>query len=172
MYQIPPVHEMDDEAIMSALLERKGFYTCDDRKDTARRFIKALNVFLENEGKKPEDAGLKITTFDLENKNTITVRDIVVYSLCEHHLFPFKNIIEVQYRPHGKVLGLSKIPRIARFYGQQCTSAEKLADAIARDIFERGMRSVYVRIKSYHTCCCARGVEKEVEMITEASYEM
>lgn len=151
------------------ILKRLGFEAEEDRARSPERFLKVIEHFMQNEKKGVPD--FEITTFPVKYNNRIEVNKIITWSSCEHHLLPFKNEIDVVYIPSGKVLGLSKIPRIVDFFSTQYTSAEKLVTRIADFILNiEKLNPKYVKVtcKSYHTYCGARGVGKEVEMITTA----
>lgn len=155
-----------------SVLREVGFFNDgrDDRKDTPRRWLKAIREFMHNE---LNPLSTNLTVFDRPQgyEREIVVDDIVVWSLCEHHLFPFRNMVKVSYTPSSKIVGLSKIPRIVEYVAKRPTSAERLAADIASYIMQvPGLHplEVSVEIASEHTCCSARGVGKEVKMITRA----
>jgi len=100
--------------------------------------------------------------FKEEHDNMIMVRDIELYSLCEHHLLPFFGKAHVAYIPNGKIVGLSKIPRIVDVYARRLQVQERLteeiADGLCRVVNPSG---VGVVIEAYHLCMMMRGVEKQ-----------
>ena len=100
--------------------------------------------------------------FASDNDQMILVKDIELYSLCEHHLLPFIGKCHVAYLPNGKVLGLSKIARIVEMYARRLQIQENLtkqiADAIAQTTQGLG---VGVIIEAKHTCMTMRGIEKQ-----------
>ena len=100
--------------------------------------------------------------FKEEHDNMIMVRDIEVYSLCEHHMLPFFGKAHVAYIPNGKIVGLSKIPRIVDVYARRLQVQERLteeiADGLCRVVKPSG---VGVVIEAYHLCMMMRGVEKQ-----------
>jgi GTP cyclohydrolase IA len=100
--------------------------------------------------------------FEEAHENMVMVRDIELYSLCEHHLLPFFGKAHVAYIPAGKVLGLSKIPRIVDVFARRLQVQERLTEQIAQaltDVLEP--RGVGVVIEAYHLCMMMRGVEKQ-----------
>jgi len=100
--------------------------------------------------------------FKEEHDNMIMVRDIELYSLCEHHMLPFFGKAHVAYIPNGKIVGLSKIPRIVDVYARRLQVQERLTEQIAeglcRVLNPSGMGVV---IEAYHLCMMMRGVEKQ-----------
>ena len=100
--------------------------------------------------------------FTVDNKNMIIVKDINYYSLCEHHLLPFMGKVHVGYIPDGKVLGLSKIPRIVDIYARRLQLQEQLTDQIAQSITNfLNPIGVGVIVEGEHMCMKMRGVQKQ-----------
>jgi len=100
--------------------------------------------------------------FTEKHENMICVRDIEIYSLCEHHLLPFFGRAHVAYLPNGKIVGLSKIPRVVEVFARRLQVQERLTDQIA-DALCRVLKplGVGVVIEAYHLCMMMRGVEKQ-----------
>ena len=100
--------------------------------------------------------------FTVDNQDMIIVKDINYYSLCEHHLLPFMGKVHVGYIPNGKVLGLSKIPRIVDIYARRLQLQEQLTHQIAQSITEfLNPKGVGVVIEGEHMCMRMRGVQKQ-----------
>ncbi|MEP6551551.1 MAG: GTP cyclohydrolase I FolE, partial [Gemmatimonadales bacterium] len=100
--------------------------------------------------------------FREEHDNMIMVRDIELYSLCEHHMLPFFGKAHVAYIPNGKILGLSKIPRIVDVYARRLQVQERLTEQIAEGLCRvLNPSGVGVVIEAYHLCMMMRGVEKQ-----------
>jgi GTP cyclohydrolase IA len=100
--------------------------------------------------------------FKEEHDNMIMVRDIELYSLCEHHMLPFFGKAHVAYIPNGKIVGLSKIPRIVDVYARRLQVQERLTEQIAEGLCRVLQPSgVGVVIEAYHLCMMMRGVEKQ-----------
>ncbi len=100
--------------------------------------------------------------FATENDDMVIVKDIELYSMCEHHLLPFIGKCHVGYLPKGKVIGLSKIARIVDLYGRRLQIQENLTKQIADAVQEAtGAVGVAVVIEAKHLCMMMRGVEKQ-----------
>jgi GTP cyclohydrolase I len=100
--------------------------------------------------------------FEEAHENMVMVRDIELYSLCEHHLLPFFGKAHVAYIPDGKIVGLSKIPRIVDVFARRLQVQERLTEQIAHAVEEvLEPRGVGVVIEAYHLCMMMRGVEKQ-----------
>ncbi len=100
--------------------------------------------------------------FAQEHVSMILVRDIEMYSLCEHHLLPFYGQAHVAYVPDGRIVGLSKLPRIVEVFARRLQVQERLTDQIADAVMEvLSPRGVGVVIEAAHLCMMMRGVEKQ-----------
>ncbi|MGH8506825.1 MAG: GTP cyclohydrolase I FolE [Stenotrophobium sp.] len=100
--------------------------------------------------------------FDSANDEMVIVRDIELYSLCEHHLLPFIGKCHVAYLPNGRVIGLSKIPRIVDMYARRLQIQENLTKQIGDCIQQvTGAKGVAVTIEAKHLCSMMRGVQKQ-----------
>ena len=108
--------------------------------------------------------------FDDRHDNMIMVRDIELYSMCEHHLLPFFGKAHIAYIPNGRILGLSKLPRIVDMFARRLQVQERLTSEIAAAVQESvNPRGVGVVIEASHLCMMMRGVEKQNSMtITSA----
>ena len=108
--------------------------------------------------------------FHEENEDMIIVKDINYYSLCEHHLLPFMGKVHVGYIPNGKVLGLSKIPRIIDMFSRRLQLQERLTHEIANNINNfLKPKGVAVVIDGEHLCMRMRGVEKQNAIMQTSS---
>ena len=134
--------------------------------DTPKRAAKAFK-YLNNGYEKNLTEVLNDAVFTAETEDMVIVKDIELYSLCEHHLLPFIGKCHVGYLPQGKVLGLSKVARIVDMYARRLQIQEKLtkqiADAIETAIDARG---VAVVIEAKHLCMMMRGVAKQNSVMT------
>ncbi|HBA66792.1 MAG TPA: GTP cyclohydrolase I FolE [Methylococcaceae bacterium] len=155
------------EEYFSKIIEAVGEdVTREGLVDTPKRASDAFK-FLNNGYEKNLDDVLNGAIFQADTEDMVIVKDIELYSLCEHHLLPFIGKCHVGYLPQGKVLGLSKVARIIDMYARRLQIQEKLtkqiADAIEKSINARG---VAVVIEAKHLCMMMRGVEKQNSVMT------
>jgi len=100
--------------------------------------------------------------FDEQHENMIMVRDIELYSMCEHHLLPFFGVAHIAYIPNGRIIGLSKLPRIVEVFARRLQVQERLTEQVAQAV-DDAVRplGVGVVIEASHLCMMMRGVEKQ-----------
>lgn len=110
--------------------------------------------------------------YDEENNNMVIVKDIELYSMCEHHLIPFFGKCHVGYIPQGKIIGLSKIPRIVDMFARRLQVQERLTTQIAQTLQQvLNPVGIGVVVEAHHLCSMMRGVEKQnSSMVTSAMY--
>ncbi len=138
-------------------------------KDTPARVAKAYEFLLKGYQTDPGKI-LKQAVFDLDANNMIVVRDIEVYSLCEHHLLPFFGRCHIGYIPRGKVIGVSKLARLVDCYARRLQIQERLTQQIARAIRDAvNAEGVGVVIEAQHLCMMMRGVEKQNSLMTTSA---
>jgi GTP cyclohydrolase I len=108
--------------------------------------------------------------FDVDYSEMVVVRDIPFYSLCEHHLLPFFGTASVAYIPRGRVVGLSKIPRIVEMYSRRLQVQERLTQQIAQFLQDRlDPQGVGVVMEATHLCAAMRGVRKPGTIMTTSA---
>ncbi len=128
---------------------------------TPERFEKALRYLTSGYRQDPEKI-LNNAMFSVGYDEMVVVKDIEVYSLCEHHLLPFFGKCHVAYLPNKKVVGLSKIARLVNMYARRLQIQERLTNQIATTIQEQlKPQGVGVIIEARHLCMVMRGVEKQ-----------
>jgi GTP cyclohydrolase I len=129
--------------------------------NTPERYLQAMG-YLTSGYQCDLQALLTSALFTVDYDEMVIVRDIEVYSLCEHHLLPFFGRCHVAYLPKGKVLGLSKIPRLVDAFARRLQVQERLTTQIAQTIQEWiKPEGVGVVIEAQHLCMMMRGVEKQ-----------
>jgi GTP cyclohydrolase I len=138
----------------------------DGLQDTPERAAKAMQYLTRGYTQSVEEV-VNNAIFDTENNQMILVKDIELYSLCEHHLLPFIGKCHVAYIPTGKVIGLSKIARIVDMFARRLQIQENLTKQIADTLMTAvSPAGVGVIIEAKHLCMMMRGVEKQNSMMT------
>jgi len=143
--------------------EREGLKRTPER--IARMYAELLSGYQMDPVKVVNDA-----LFDVKYDEMVLVRDIEFYSLCEHHMLPFMGRVHVAYIPDGKVLGLSKIPRIVDLYARRLQVQERMTRQIAdfvRDLLHP--QGVAVVVEALHLCMSMRGVQKHNARLTTSA---
>lgn len=136
--------------------------------ETPRRVDESFNLLFSGYKQKPEDL---LTVFDGENYDEmIVLKDIEFYSMCEHHVLPFFGKAHIGYIPDGKIIGLSKIPRLIEIFARRLQNQERLTTQIAdamQDLLNP--KGVAVVIEAKHFCMMARGVQKQSSEVTTSA---
>jgi GTP cyclohydrolase I len=137
--------------------------------DTPERAAKAMEFLTRGYRQKLEDV-INNAVFTVEDNHMVIVKDIELYSLCEHHMLPFFGKCHIGYIPEGKVLGVSKLARIVDLFARRIQIQERLTNQVANSIMDTlAPEGVGVVIEAQHLCMMMRGVEKQNScMITSA----
>jgi GTP cyclohydrolase I len=157
-----PASEATTQELLRELLLRLGE---DPDRDgllrTPERMQKSLE-YLTKGYQQDADKVLQGALFDVPYDEMVIVKDIEMFSLCEHHMLPFFGKVHVAYIPNGKVLGLSKIPRLVDIFARRLQVQERLTVQIAETIQSAiNPQGVGVVIEARHLCVMMRGVEKQ-----------
>lgn len=137
---------------------------------TPERVAKALQYLTHGYDLDPASI-LRGAMFEEEYSQMVVVKDIEVYSMCEHHMLPFFGKAHVAYIPNGHIVGLSKIPRVVDIYARRLQVQERLTNEI-RDCIQETLTPVGVAvvIECKHLCMCMRGVQKQNSVTTTSAF--
>ena len=137
---------------------------------TPERAAKAMQFLTQGYDQDPEEI-LQSALFDESYNEMVLVKDIEVYSLCEHHLLPFFGKAHVAYIPNGKVVGLSKIPRVIDVFARRLQVQERLTHEILESI-DKALepQGVAIIIEARHMCMMMRGVQKQNSVTTTSAF--
>ena len=143
-------------------LEREGL------RGTAERVARMYTELLQGTHEDPREY-LQVV-FDEQHDEMVVVRDVPFSSLCEHHMLPFHGRVHAAYIPHGKVVGLSKIPRVIEAFARRLQVQERMTSQIADLLMEElDAHGVGVVVEASHTCMTMRGIKKPgALMVTSA----
>jgi GTP cyclohydrolase I len=150
------------EPLIESMLKELGEDAArDGLQNTPRRVAQAMRFFTSGYEQDPKQL-LNNALFDVEYDEMVLIRDIDFYSLCEHHMVPFFGKAHVGYIPAGKVVGLSKIPRIVEMFARRLQVQERLSTQVA-EVLEDVLapRGVGVVVEAKHLCMMMRGVEQQ-----------
>lgn len=155
------------EQLYTQLLTELGEDTArEGLRDTPARAANAMRYLTKGYNENLDDI-INGALFDTEMNEMVIIKDIELYSMCEHHLLPFIGKCHVGYLPNKKVIGLSKVARIIDFFARRLQIQERLTDEIAECIEHiTGARGVAVIIEAKHLCMMMRGVEKQNSVMT------
>jgi GTP cyclohydrolase I len=170
--RVAPLHPSDDDepafadAPYAALVREQLALLGEDAEReglvrTPERVAKAMR-FLTSGYEMTVESVVGSALFEEEHENMVMVRDIELYSLCEHHMLPFFGKAHVAYIPNGRIVGLSKLPRIVDVFARRLQVQERLTEQVATAIDDvLAPRGVGVVIEAEHMCMMMRGVEKQ-----------
>ena len=134
--------------------------------DTPKRAAKAFHFITQGYRQNLDDL-INGAVFTSDTDEMVIVRNIEMYSLCEHHMLPFIGKCHVAYIPQGKVLGLSKIARVVDYFARRLQIQEKLTKEVAQCVNSAiGAQGVGVVIEAQHMCMMMRGVQKQNSIMT------
>jgi GTP cyclohydrolase I len=128
---------------------------------TPERVEKSMRWLTRGYGLSVQDA-IGSAVFEEDHHNMVLVKDIEMYSMCEHHLLPFFGKVHVAYIPNGRIVGLSKLPRVVEVFARRLQVQERLTEQIAHALMDvLRPQGVAVVIEAAHLCMMMRGVEKQ-----------
>lgn len=137
---------------------------------TPERASKAIQ-FLTSGYKMDAEAVLKSALFDEDYSEMVIVKDIELYSMCEHHILPFFGKAHIAYIPNGQIVGLSKLPRVVDIFARRLQVQERLTDQIVNAINNvLRPQGVAVVIEASHMCMMMRGVQKQNSVTTTSAF--
>jgi GTP cyclohydrolase I len=156
-----PAHGPFEQLVHGMLVQLGEDPARDGLRQTPARVATSLRWLTRGYQMSVEDV-IGDAVFEERHENMILVRDIEIYSLCEHHLLPFFGRAHVAYLPDGRIVGLSKIPRLVEVFARRLQVQERLTDQVAEALC-RVLQplGVGVVIEAYHLCMMMRGVEKQ-----------
>jgi len=143
--------------------EREGLVKTPNR-------VAAALEFLTSGARTDPDTVINEAIFTQETNSMVIVKNIEVYSLCEHHMLPFFGRCHIGYIPTGKVFGVSKLARLADMYARRLQLQERLTEQISQAVMETvGATGVGVMIEAQHLCMMMRGVQKQNSVMVTSS---
>ncbi len=158
-----------EELVRELLIEMGEDVSREGLEKTPARVAKAIE-FLTSGYRKSAEEAINGAIFTTGSNDMVIVRDIEVYSMCEHHILPFFGRCHIGYVADGKVLGVSKLARIIDLYARRLQIQERLTQEIAEEIKRAvGAQGVGVVMECRHLCMMMRGVEKQNSVMTTSA---
>ena len=114
------------------------------------------------------DSNSELSVQFSEDSESVVIRDIQFYSMCEHHMLPFFGKIQLAYSPNGRVFGISKLVRLVEKYSKRLQIQERMTKNIADELFSNGVKGVAVIAQAEHLCMKMRGVRNNANVTTAA----
>ena len=158
----PHLSEATFEELVAEMIRRLGDDPQrDGMKRTPERVARAMSFLTRGYRLDPQEV-LGDALFEETHRSMVLVKDIEVYSLCEHHLLPFFGKAHVAYIPDGRIVGLSKLARLVEVFARRLQVQERLTDQIAEALWgTMAPQGVAVVVEAYHLCMMMRGVQKQ-----------
>ena len=158
------------EVLVRQLLQELGEDPArEGLRDTPKRVAKALTFLTNGYRARLEDV-INNALFTQDTSSMVIVKDIEVYSMCEHHMLPFFGRCHIGYIPNGRVFGVSKLARIVDMFSRRLQLQERLTEQISQVVMDEiGARGVGVMIEARHLCMMMRGVEKQNSTMVTSS---
>jgi len=162
--------ELLSESYRNIIISTKENPEREGLKDSPIRAAKAFQYLIHGYGLKPHEI-LKSALYQEDSKQIVVVKDIEIYSLCEHHLLPFFGKAHIGYIPNGTICGLSKIPRVVDAFARRLQLQERLTAQI-KDCIQEVLNpiGVAVVIEAQHLCMSMRGIQKQNSVTTTSEF--
>ena len=158
---------MDDERvkklIRELIIEIGEDTTREGLCDTPERIASAYKEIFGG-----YDSNSELSVQFSEDSESVVIRDIQFYSMCEHHMLPFFGKIQLAYSPNGRVFGISKLVRLVEKYSRRLQIQERMTKNIADELFSNGVKGVAVIAQAEHLCMKMRGVRNNANVTTAA----
>ena len=137
--------------------------TREGLRDTPARIAKAYKEIFEG-----YDSNSELSVQFSEDSEVVVAKDILFYSMCEHHMLPFFGKIQIAYAPNGRVFGISKLVRLVEKYSKRLQIQERLTKNIADELYSHGVKGVAVMAEAEHLCMKMRGVKNDARVSSSA----
>ena len=156
------IHNISLEELIAEIIQRiDDDPEREDIQKTPERVARSLAFLTEGYQKDPHEV-VNGALYKQDHQNMVLVKDIEIYSLCEHHLLPMFGKAHIAYIPDGQILGLSKFARLTEVYTRRLQTQERLTEQIAQAVWETTTpQGVAVVIEANHLCMMMRGVQKQ-----------